>query len=359
MEKVATDISTHTVKQLKIHLRGLNLPVSGNKAVLIKRIRDYEISKSKYPYIKNEVGTTDPSPKLFNSSFPKDLQKEILLNLTDVDLINTCRTSSEAATVCEDDDFWRLRIEKIYHSDLSKYKEKHKTYREVYIELRQPKGNGNLLLMAAQLGYLPIVKYLVEELNTSVHSSDGIYTVLYYASASGHLSIVKYLVEHGADVNYFAGIPIQGASHNGHLSIVQYLMEHGANMYLNHALKIAASTGRLDIVKYFVEQGVDLLMYDNVALRSAAKSGYLDVVKYLIDHGADIHSGGVSPGESLRLAMQNKHYSVVKYLIEHGADIRIPWIPISDIKDLLRAWKLKVSGTKEALFTRIIEYVQG
>ncbi len=69
---------------------------------------------------------------LFDPHFPRELQKEILLNLKDNEIDKICRTSKQAVNIYEDDDFWRLRIEKIYNSDLSKYKEL-KTYRDIYI----------------------------------------------------------------------------------------------------------------------------------------------------------------------------------------------------------------------------------
>ena len=76
-------------------------------------------------------------PTLFVPEFPKDLQQYIFLKLDDNNLAKTFRTCTYAANFYDNDEFWRLRVLLVYNSDLSKYKEKHKTYRKFYIDLRK------------------------------------------------------------------------------------------------------------------------------------------------------------------------------------------------------------------------------
>ena len=166
MEK---DLSKLTQPQLQVQLRKLGLKVSGNKPDLILRIQDYEssisnYSKSKVPKLKallkerklsqtgrkvelvNRLEASDTKtrpvpqrreenspPKRGLSKLPPELNIEIFLNLDDKSLARACRTNKEAAKICNDDLFWKSRIERIFDYDLSKYKgEKDATYRKMY-----------------------------------------------------------------------------------------------------------------------------------------------------------------------------------------------------------------------------------
>ena len=179
------------VTQLKILLRERNLPVSGLKKILVSRLYDYD--------------------RTFITEVPEDIYKEILLNLDDRDLANMCSTNKRAKKICNDDKFWNLRIQKIYNSDLSKYKH-NKKYKEMYKELTK---NGDdideVLFRASELGYLPVVKYLIE--NEENIDGKTIDYALYKASKEGQLSVVKYLIEKlNADVHAQGDGALRGAS---------------------------------------------------------------------------------------------------------------------------------------------------
>jgi len=103
----------------------------------------------------------------------------------------------------------------------------------------------------------------------------------------GYLDIVKYLVEHGAiirDVNY--------AAKYGHLPIVKYFSELGRdNLWM---LIDAVYYGHFDIVKWLIENtNVNINALPNYALSgalgSAVANNHLKIAKYLVEHGADIH----------------------------------------------------------------------
>ncbi len=80
---------------------------------------------------------TNPEPELFVTDFPKELQEYILLNLDDKSLTNAFLTNAVAASIFRNDEFWNQRIQFIYGVNLSKEKEKDKTYREIYNNLRK------------------------------------------------------------------------------------------------------------------------------------------------------------------------------------------------------------------------------
>lgn len=113
------------------------------------------------------------------------------------------------------------------------------------------------LYIAAQNGYLEVVKLLVEngayvdaKLNT-----DGA-TPLYIASLNGHLEVVELLLNAGADPNVEVSsiyTPLYVAAYNRNLDIVNLLLKAGSNVILEHRLSplnIAASGH--DLVKTLI-----------------------------------------------------------------------------------------------------------
>ncbi len=260
-----------------------------------------------------------------------DIDKEILLNLDDKDLDNVCSTNKRAEKICNDDQFWNLRIQRSYGSDLSKYINGMK-YKEIYKELIKLGYDINkVLIQASLLGYLPVVKYLIDS-GANVNGTDSQYkSPLDSAAYGGHLSIVEYLIENEAMVNRSLGL----AAKNGHLSVVTYLLENGASSHADkdEALTWASQHGQLSVVKYLIEYGVNIHSLNNQALRRAAEYGHLPVVKYLIEHEAYIH---VWDDEALTSASLEGHLSVVKYLLEKGADIHaiddicLQWVSLNE-----------------------------
>ncbi len=107
------DFSTLTVDQLKDHLRKLDLPVSGNKATLIKRINAHELG----------VLTGN-----------LDADRIILLKLDDIRLEAVCLSNKYATKVCNEV-FWKMKVEQEYGQNLADTKPKGITYRKHYFDL--------------------------------------------------------------------------------------------------------------------------------------------------------------------------------------------------------------------------------
>ena len=379
-----TDLSSWTNAKLKEHLRSIGLPVSGKKAILIQRIQNYESQSSQVEYdrmtvpelktllkdrklsvtgrkanliarlkqsdIKNKPGYSEP----FIPDLPLEIQRKILLELSDKSLSKACKALEKATKICEDDYFWNLRIQEIYNSDLSKYKEKDKTYREIYRELRkyERKGEDQLLINAARFGYLPIMEYVIEEKHIDMQAWSIIFDeALRLASLHGHLPIVKYLVKRGSDIPTLNESMVLAAG-NGNLSIVKYLVENGADIRADHdhALVFTAAKGELSVVKYLIQQGADVNAQNNQSLLWAAGHKQLQIVKHLIEQGADIHA---RDNLSLRIAIEHNDFPMTKYLIEQGANINVN-INVRYLKNFLRYLKLSDTGTKEEILKRIL-----
>ncbi len=254
---------------------------------------------------------------IFLTGVSADIDKEILLKLSDEDLANICLTNKQAEKICNDDHFWDLLIQRRYQSDLSKYKNG-KKYKEIYTELVKIGYDINkVLIQASLLGYLPVVKYLIDA-GADVNGNDSKYkSPLESAAYGGHLSIVEYLIEKEAETYRSLGL----AAKNGHLWVVTYLLENGVDDVHGEyelALIWAATGGHLPVVIYLIENGVDIHSVNDQALRRAAECGHLPVVKYLLENGANINAWD---DEALIYASLGGHLSIVEYLLEKGADI--------------------------------------
>lgn len=91
---------------------------------------------------------------------------------------------------------------------------------------------------------------------------------LFTAAHLGYIPIVKNLVEQGADVNYMSGdrtSPMHAAASRGYLDVVQYLRSRGANLNprtienwipLHHAVRF----GHQNVVHYLLASGAPLYM---------------------------------------------------------------------------------------------------
>ncbi len=340
MEK---DLSTWTVKQLKDHLRKLGLTVSGNKAELIRRAEYAEVSQSEYSEMKvpqlklllkeRKLAQTGRKAELINrleandttniAELPNEIFKEVLHNLEDEDLAKTCRTDKRAAEVCKDDLFWYERIKRKIKYDLKKYKEPDLSYRTMYKFLKEQHRIGHKLRLAAKLGYLPLVKYIIEV--TDMSSTDINIRGL-IASKEDITPIVKYLIETygGYDLNSL----LLEAVENKKLEVVKYLIEKGADIYYEGedfdvdsdytAFTMAAYVGALDILKYVIKHKKPDDEIINSAMHAAVNAGKLSTVKYLIEK-----QGATDLNTALLIAIDNDKLSLVKYLVKTRADIAV------------------------------------
>ncbi len=252
----------------------------------------------------------------------KDVDRKILNNLEDKDLVNVCQTNKKAQSLCNDQVFWMnrvfLRFGYVGGDVLRKNKKDH-TWSEYYIkDLRKiNKVNGyRYLLDGSRQGRLDQVIISLKN-GADIHMNNDI--ALREASENSYLDIVKYLVElkpDGANIHAQDDYALRMASRHGYLDIVRYLVElkpDGANIHAedDYALRMASLNGHLEVVKYLVSNGANIHTENDFALRYSSYNGYLDIVKYLVGHGADIH---VNNDQALKWASENRRIEVVKYL---------------------------------------------
>lgn len=138
-----------------------------------------------------------------------------------------------------------------------------------------PAGNENMALrVASQNNKLNVVSYLLQQ-GVDINSGPNTGNALVLAALLGDVDTVKFLIENNADPNFNHGIPLIAAIQQKRLDIIRYLVEHGAHTTEN--------------IIGAVVNGNNIL-YNNI-LVAAIQTGDYNIVKYLVDHGAIVSDG--------------------------------------------------------------------
>ncbi len=222
----------------------------------------------------------------------KDVDRKILNELKDVDLVKACQVNKQADNICNDQVFWMNRV----------------FDRFPYV--------GGDILRANKGTERSWSDYYIHDLRKIQFDPDK---YLEDGSTNGRLDQVIISLKKGADmysVDEYGDDDgaLRSATKYGHLEVVKYLIENGTGAHTDdkeYAIGLASKYGHLEIVKNLVENGGDIHAYHNWSLRLASKYGHLEVVKYLVENGADIHDLN---DEALRDAIRNGHTKVVEYM---------------------------------------------
>ena len=156
----------------------------------------------------------------------KDTDREILLAMSDKDLLATCSSNKYFFTSVCDDNFFYRKLLRSYPDTLKDFNlEKDKNYKQYYLKIvyyvaklleefkysyiagnpekqynifKRSPNNESLLLEAAKEGEIEIVKEAIKR-GADIHANND--EALRWASENGQLEVVKYLVSLGADIH--------------------------------------------------------------------------------------------------------------------------------------------------------------
>ncbi len=219
----------------------------------------------------------------------KDVDRKILSELSDRELLIACNTNKYAQEKVCDETFFRNLVYNRYPETI-KYKDyvKVRDWKNFYLSIIYYIDKlGNLDFnyteeVKKEKNISPELEYLSRKLVPEYYQYSKNRGLL-YASREGYLPVVKYLTEHGADIHAENEYALYIASRNGHLAVVKYLVEHETDIHSNNdqALRSASATGKLPVVKYLVKKEADIHVENDDALRLAKRNGHLDVVEYL------------------------------------------------------------------------------
>ena len=198
--------------------------------------------------------------------------------------------------------------------------------------------NDTPLTIAVRRDHLNVVRYLTDK-GADIHSSTVEGSCLVTAVFRGHLDIVKHLIGCGADVNFkempqhniYCKTPLIAAVEFGYLQIVKELHENGAEVNFRSncrysPLFVACRENRIEIIKYLIDAKADVNLgceYDDMPLIVAAEKGYYDVVRLILEEGGNVNVQNERQLTALHVAADNGHLTMVKLLIEKGANVKM------------------------------------
>jgi len=195
------------------------------------------------------------------------------------------------------------------------------------------------IFIAAMHGDQAILKSLLDY-GANIHGYASIdkSTALHIAANRGYVQLVKFLIENGANTRLKTNenfTPLDAAAVGGHATIIDILVAAGAELNPdsdpgNILLEIAIKKGYEQVAERLVKLGSDVNAVDNngiTLLQYAAFLGHTNMVRLLVSHGAHINSEYSSPDQrhltALDFALIGKNdlakNSIVQYLRDNNA----------------------------------------
>ena len=150
------------------------------------------------------------------------------------------------------------------------------------------------LFEAANHGYAPIVKYLIDNGANVDFLTKGV-TAIYMAAENGHFEAVEILIKSGANLEIKAPTnnrtPLGGALFDGHYDIINLLMKHGAKvgpLNLKISKKDAEANGYTYIAKYFSDIDLSMATQSKLDLKEALEKQDTQLAKQIINNGFNL-----------------------------------------------------------------------
>ncbi len=257
-----------------------------------------------------------------------DVDREILQKLSDNELNAACRVNKYLTSVC-DEQFWNNRIQKIHNVNLSKFKEKHLTFEQLYQILQNQKNNESLLSEASRRGYIPLIKELLSE-GVNIHYKNDLPLVI--ASEAGQYATVKLLLENGANVDHsgvgmgvFNVSALYVAASWGNIKIVKLLIKYGENIRsvdISNSIRAAVEYKHINVLKFLFKDFDDPYVIENeFLLQTSAKNGDFHTIKFLVEYLLKNNIDLDIIDSALEYAVSENHIDIVNYLLDNGGDV--------------------------------------
>lgn len=223
-----------------------------------------------YPHEHNIKFRVGPS---LMTDFP-EIMMQILLPLDYESLINACQTNKDLDAICQDQYFWKLKVEHDYGS-VTKDKPTNISYRQQYFDLVIIDNQEDAANDAAENGRLDILKWLAQR---GVYPDVEIGVDL--AAINGHLEVLKWLAQHNI---YPDQEGVNGAAEKGYLEVLKWLAQRNLHPDQDGA-NDAAGAGQLDVLAWLEQQDTPIRP-DEYGVIDATHGGQLEVLKWLAQRG--------------------------------------------------------------------------
>lgn len=132
------------------------------------------------------------------------------------------------------------------------------------------------------------------------------------AARKGYLPIIKWLVENGCPLDEFI---FAEAVVGGNLNVLEFLKQNCCPFYPDSCLYEAATKGNLQIIKWLLKNGCSLADVDKWTFETAARKGHLQIIKWFVENGCSIR---IVNEVSFKEVAEGGHLHVMQWLHENG-----------------------------------------
>lgn len=193
----------------------------------------------------------------------------------------------------------------------------------------------NPLAVAADRGFLDILKIIVKKIKASPIRLIITEQALFAAVIKNQFPVIQYLLTEGVTVNLLdpeGKTPLWYACCANNKSIVDWLINKGADVNLSNKagqtpLNLVCSTGYLELAKLLKNHGANLNHGDNynfTSLHRACINGQLDTVKWLLAEKVNVNTLTLSDSTPFIDACITRHESIINLLLENNVDVNQP-----------------------------------
>ena len=200
------------------------------------------------------------------------------------------------------------------------------------IDVRDNSRNTPLHI-AADKGYIDIVRLLLSAGSDINARDDEGETPLSKAASHGHERVVEFLIDAGARLDEGSvGLALIRAARYGYKEIVAMLVAAGADIDRRGgngytALMTAVRYVHGEIVEMLIDAGADLDLQEDyereTALIKASRMGLRKIAEMLIEASADLNRQDRENQTALIVAVQQGHREIVQRLIAAGAHLEL------------------------------------
>lgn len=170
----------------------------------------------------------------------RDVDLKILSELSDRDLLNFCKTHKYGNDLCNNEDFWRNRVE-IKFLGASQYKSPNRTWKNFYLKIIYYLNK----FKPTDIYYLNKFKTTDESLTSNYNNEWNV--GLYSAALAGDIDLMKFFMTKGA---YVLNSALYSATHGGHKDAIDYLISQGADNWAE-GLQGAKESKNEKLMKFF------------------------------------------------------------------------------------------------------------
>lgn len=251
-----------------------------------------------------------------------DTDRKILFDLSGKDVINACRIGKYAQSICNEK-FWYKKIMIDFDVNLAKCGgfDPDIFYSDIYLSLSKKLSTNpewDIFVATASVGYLPLMKGLVNEKNMGITEN-----ALIEAVVGSHIEIVNYLVN---IYDFSIETRREAATHAARKCLVPVIELLDIDNY-DEVTSVAAISGCLPIVQIFVNNKNKA---DKV-FSNAIYSGNLELIEWLVSKGAHAQI------DDLITAIRKKFKYIVLYLLKIGIDPNNRWFDTTPLIYAIRA----------------------